>query len=169
MYRWIFKNTFSSKVFNLNPTINLDVNNYRNFKYIDNYGKVITNNLEILNYKKYEIKSDSIQGYLSVIENEWKYPFPNNYVPNFYNIFKLDISINYDNKNYFIKEYMKINIHHPKPYSITCNYQLNLDNNFIESRKIKEEMNYKTLNRCLIANHKAKELFKYIENDFIVR
>jgi hypothetical protein len=169
MYRWIFKNTFSSRILNLNPVIKLDVNNYRDFKYIDNYGKPICNNLEILNYKKYAIKTNSIQGDLYVIENDWKYPFPNNYIPNFYNIFKLDISINYVNKNYFIKEYIRINIHNPTPYSITCNYKLNLDNNFIESRKIKQEMSYKNLNRCLISNHKANELFKYIENDLMIK
>jgi hypothetical protein len=164
MCYWIFKNTFSSKMLNLKTIPNLNINKIRDFKYKDNFGKVICNNLEILNYKKYYINHPIFDCNLSIIHNDWKYPFPNNFIPIFYNTLNLDIIINYNNKKYFINEYMKINIHHPSPYDITCNYKLKMDNNFIESRKIKGEMNYKTLDRYLITNNTANELFKYIEN-----
>lgn len=164
MYNWIFKNTFSSKLLTLNPNINLNINKIREFKYIDNFGKLICNNIENINHKKFLIQQNSIYANLSVIENIWKYPFPNNYIPLYYNIFKLDMSIDYKNKTYFINEYMKINIHYPSPYNITCKYHLKIDDNFIESRKIKGQMNYKTLESYLITNHEAKELFEFVKS-----
>jgi len=163
MYDWIFKNTFSSKLLFLKPIINLNINKKNEFKYIDNFGKVICNNLEYLNYKKFSADNGNIISSLYAIENNWKYPFPNNYIPIFYNTFKLDMSINYNNNNYFIKEYMKINIHYPSPYIITCKYQLKINNNFIESKKIKGEMSHKTINACLITNNNANELLKFVD------
>lgn len=165
MYYWIFKNTFSSKLLFLKPIANININKKNEFKYIDNFGKIICNNLEILNYKKFTFNTHLINANLYTIENNWKYPFPNNYIPNFYNNFKLDMTINYNNNKYFINENVKINIHHNSPYVITCNYQLFLNDDFIESRKIKGEMSYKTLETCLIANYKANELFRYFDNE----
>jgi hypothetical protein len=165
MYYWTLKNTFSSKLLFLKPILDLNIKKNNEFKYIDNFGKVISNNFEILNYKKFTFNTSSINANLYAIQNDWKYPFPNNYVPIFYNKFKLDMLLNYNNKMYIIRELIKTNIHDKSPYDITFSYQLFLNDDFIESRKIKGEMNYKTLQASLITNYKAKELFKFFDNE----
>lgn len=168
-YHWIFKNTFSSKLLHLNPIMNINISKKNEFKYLDNFGKLISINFENINYKKFLLESTYINATLHGIENDWKFPFPNNYIPKFYNKFKLDMCINHNNKFYFIKELLKIDIHHDSPYILTCKYQLNMNDNFIESRKIKGEMNYKTINTCLISNKESIELLRFVEKQIKIR
>lgn len=161
---WFFKNGFSSKLIN-NTHFFLDKIKYKKYESFDQRGKLLYSNIEIIQKKSSRIQTNIMKSYLEIIENDWKYPFPNNYIPCFYGILKLNMNINYCGNMYNIKEIMKINIHKPSPYGVLCNYKLKLNDNYIESRKITGPMDYSTFNSSLITNQKAKELLTFIQDN----
>ena len=89
---WTFKNCFTSNLLNKSEFF-VDKINFKKFESFDNSGKLIYSNIEIIENKSSIIDTKMMKGNLEMIENDWKYPFPNNYIPVFYENFKLDMSV----------------------------------------------------------------------------
>ena len=165
---WRFINTFSSKILYKNnfKIVNEKIMN-NEFHHLDNHtNKILFSNIEMIKITNARFSSNKYKGYLDINQNDWKYPFPNNFIPKYYDFIRLKMEMEYKNSMYLIEEEVKTNIHEPGPYSILCKYKLKINNNFIESKKIKGEMLFSTLNTKIISNNEANNLlFCLIQNE----
>lgn len=165
MTHWHFFNSFSSKIFNSSrlKIVGIQSSQKEFCKIWSDQIKI--NNTEIINSQNNTFQISSLSGNLNIIENDWKHPFPSNFIPNFFTFMNLKMTLcDEKNKEFFIEEFIKTNIHSPSPYEITCKYRLMINGNYIESKKVRGFMNYKTLNMPLISNNEGKKLLVFVES-----
>lgn len=147
---WNFRNTFTNKFLPFSyGYLNNNFTAQKTKKFDLTFAKTVhLSNIEIINYYRCFIDRPEFHSCVEIEENDWKYPFPHGYIPNYLSKISTNIAFKdkYGNLTDTIQEKMDIYLHQPSPYKINGKYFISINNKVINNIEYELPMNFRSTN-----------------------